>query len=121
MSILKPMTGAELKDIWDNHWPGEPGDYYFDEGDELEDECGVWQLDMARTYSGEEIEAFYGRICWQGLGRAPTDGFHDWSFGRWVFSVQEQGNPNAALAVSVPKEKLGEFKSLLTKLGGSIL
>jgi hypothetical protein len=95
------VLGAEFRNWFDNHWPGD--DWYMEEPYDVQDEDGKWIWPDDKVLDTDNL----GWLRWQGRGNAPrkdwsvTEAFEEWKNG--------DGAATATVAVTIPKELVDEL------------
>lgn len=105
------ITGAELRDFYENHWPGKPGE--------------VWHEDCEYTLTDDHGNFTFpldGRLELSGMGylqhgwNGPAQSFEE----AWREHVQCCAG-SEVLVLRVPVEGIEDLRSHVVRLGGTFL
>lgn len=110
------ITGAEFIEWYDNHWPFDSDDWYFEEGEiPLHNPDGTWALDPAKTYDAEEL----GAVFHKGLGEDPTHG--DGYATSTLIKAWRRTRDVNIVTIEIPKSRDAEIRAELKALGIKIV
>jgi hypothetical protein len=112
-SKLRFVTGAEVRDFYQNHWPG--SDWYHDDTSvQFEDENGKWILADDAMVDLRQC----GYLCWQG-----NDGTH--RAGEMFpfidfFEQYAAARTTELVTVEITRDRFDELLAAVVALGGVV-
>lgn len=108
------ITGADFKDFYKNHWPGE--DWYLDDvGFEIEDEVGKFTLPLTARVRLSDC----GYLVWQGKNGDPHRSGEMFPFINFYIAYKKQ-KPHETVVAEVPQEKVAEVVAFLESVGATV-